>query len=259
MIVRRGSEADRDAALEVWRAALGGTGRRPSAVKAEAVRRQLDQDLLVVCDDGEPAGAAPGVADPAGSAGLAGQISPVGAVSAVDAVSAVGSVGAGGPSGTAGLAGTATGRPADPDDPALLEVTGVHVLPLRWREGLGSALLEGLADEAWGLGYRRIRCQTDDPAMIGLLEAVGLAAGEHGWTGELEAPVREVAVFSDGIRLGQFLKLAGLVETGAEAKALLAEGGVLVNGELEDRRGRQLVEGDLVTARDSAVRVHLPR
>lgn len=48
------------------------------------------------------------------------------------------------------------------------------------------------------------------------------------------------------IRLGQFLKLADLVESGADAKGLLAQGLVRVNGEVETRRGRQLADGDVV-------------
>lgn len=52
------------------------------------------------------------------------------------------------------------------------------------------------------------------------------------------------------IRLGQLLKLANLVEDGAEAKALLAEGLVTVNGEPEQRRGRQLFSGDVVAVGD---------
>ncbi|SDE68471.1 RNA-binding S4 domain-containing protein [Auraticoccus monumenti] len=55
-----------------------------------------------------------------------------------------------------------------------------------------------------------------------------------------------VPVAEGGIRLGQFLKLADLIESGAEAKGFVAEGLVLVNGEIETRRGRQLVVGDLV-------------
>jgi ribosome-associated protein len=50
----------------------------------------------------------------------------------------------------------------------------------------------------------------------------------------------------DSIRLGQFLKLADLVDTGADAKGLLAHGLVRVNGDVETRRGRQLVAGDVV-------------
>jgi ribosome-associated protein len=57
------------------------------------------------------------------------------------------------------------------------------------------------------------------------------------------------------IRLGQLLKAAGLVESGGEAKALLAEGAVTVNGELETRRGRQLAPGDVVVAGDASVRL----
>jgi ribosome-associated protein len=52
----------------------------------------------------------------------------------------------------------------------------------------------------------------------------------------------------DTIRLGQLLKLAGLVDHGSEARAFLAGRQVLVNGEREQRRGRQLHPGDVVTA-----------
>ena len=48
------------------------------------------------------------------------------------------------------------------------------------------------------------------------------------------------------IRLGQLLKLADVVDSGGEAKALLAAGEVAVNGEPEQRRGRQLHDGDVV-------------
>lgn len=48
------------------------------------------------------------------------------------------------------------------------------------------------------------------------------------------------------ITLGQLLKAAGAAGTGGEAKALLAEGSVRVNGEPEERRGRKLRPGDVV-------------
>ena len=48
------------------------------------------------------------------------------------------------------------------------------------------------------------------------------------------------------ITLGQFLKVAGLVATGGEAKHLVVSGHVLVNGEMERRRGRHLSTGDVV-------------
>ena len=58
--------------------------------------------------------------------------------------------------------------------------------------------------------------------------------------------MRDISVREDGIRLGQFLKLADLADTGADAKLLLEDGAVTVNGEPESRRGRQLVKGDVV-------------
>ena len=48
------------------------------------------------------------------------------------------------------------------------------------------------------------------------------------------------------IKLGQFLKLANLIDSGSEAKPLLAAGMVRVNGDVETRRGRQLQDGDVV-------------
>nr|WP_281169797.1 RNA-binding S4 domain-containing protein [Nocardioides alkalitolerans] len=60
------------------------------------------------------------------------------------------------------------------------------------------------------------------------------------------------------IRLGQFLKLANLVDNGAEAKELIAAGEVTVNDEVDLRRGRQLRAGDVVVLRGEAVRVAEP-
>jgi ribosome-associated protein len=57
---------------------------------------------------------------------------------------------------------------------------------------------------------------------------------------------REIAIRGEMIRLGQLLKLAGAVDTGAEIKGFLASQPVLVNGEPETRRGRQLHPGDVV-------------
>ena len=48
------------------------------------------------------------------------------------------------------------------------------------------------------------------------------------------------------IKLGQFLKLAGLVEDGAEARITIQSGDVRVNGEVETRRGHHLAAGDVV-------------
>jgi ribosome-associated protein len=67
--------------------------------------------------------------------------------------------------------------------------------------------------------------------------------------------VREIRIRDDTIRLGQFLKLADLVESGGDLKPLLAEGLVRVNAEVETRRGRQLVRGDEVTLDGQTLRV----
>ncbi|GAC1441447.1 MAG: hypothetical protein NVSMB55_09220 [Mycobacteriales bacterium] len=67
--------------------------------------------------------------------------------------------------------------------------------------------------------------------------------------------MREVSVRDAGIRLGQLMKLAGLAETGADARVLLGLGEVEVNGEPESRRGRQLQPGDVVTVGEETVRV----
>lgn len=71
--------------------------------------------------------------------------------------------------------------------------------------------------------------------------------------------MREIRVTGDVIRLGQLLKLAGVVGGGGEAKALLAEGAVLVNGEPEERRGRQLGDGDVVAVEGEELRVAATR
>jgi len=68
--------------------------------------------------------------------------------------------------------------------------------------------------------------------------------------------VRTSATSQAPIRLGQFLKLADVVELGSDVKLLLAEGSVEVNGEIETRRGRQLTHGDVVTVRGEQLLVH---
>ena len=70
---------------------------------------------------------------------------------------------------------------------------------------------------------------------------------------------QEVAISTDTIRLGQLLKLAGLVDSGSEAKWLLDDVDdngrprVTVNGEPETRRGRTIVVGDVVAVDDHSV------
>lgn len=62
--------------------------------------------------------------------------------------------------------------------------------------------------------------------------------------------MQQINISGDGIRLGQFLKLIDAVEQGSDVKLLLASGVVQVNGKAEERRGRQLVVGDVVTVRE---------
>lgn len=57
------------------------------------------------------------------------------------------------------------------------------------------------------------------------------------------------------IRLGQLLKLAGLIDSGAEVKGFLSSEQVWVNGEPEPRRGRQLHRGDIVRVGDRELRL----
>lgn len=67
--------------------------------------------------------------------------------------------------------------------------------------------------------------------------------------------VDEVPIRDESIRLGQFLKLASLIDTGADAKAVIADGLVTVNGDVELRRGRQLHAGDIVSLGERSARV----
>jgi ribosome-associated protein len=66
---------------------------------------------------------------------------------------------------------------------------------------------------------------------------------------------REITIRGEMIRLGQLLKLAGVVDSGAEIKGFLASRPVLVNGDREQRRGRQLHRGDVVQVGDEDLRL----
>ena len=65
----------------------------------------------------------------------------------------------------------------------------------------------------------------------------------------------DVPIDGDMIRLGQFLKLTGLIDSGGAAKARIAAGEVAVNGEVDVRRGRQLRRGDVVAVAGERARV----
>jgi ribosome-associated protein len=67
-----------------------------------------------------------------------------------------------------------------------------------------------------------------------------------------EIQIREEDEF---IKLGQLLKKAGMVSSGVEAKIVIQDGEVLVNGEVETRRGKKIYDGDEVTFDGETVRV----
>ncbi|MFC9558313.1 RNA-binding S4 domain-containing protein [Agromyces sp. NPDC056965] len=61
------------------------------------------------------------------------------------------------------------------------------------------------------------------------------------------APIDDVPIGGEVIRLGQFLKFAGLLDSGGDVKEAIIAGDVAVNGEVDRRRGRQLQHGDIVS------------
>lgn len=64
-----------------------------------------------------------------------------------------------------------------------------------------------------------------------------------------------VKINSDFIKLDQFLKWAGVAESGVMAKHMVLDGIIKVNGEVEERRGRKLYPGDVVEALDQKFKV----
>ncbi|ALG11666.1 RNA-binding S4 domain-containing protein [Kibdelosporangium phytohabitans] len=67
--------------------------------------------------------------------------------------------------------------------------------------------------------------------------------------------IRDVPIRDESIRLGQFLKLAGLAEDGGHAKELIETEDVTVNDQVEVRRGRQLRHGDVVAVDGRSARL----
>ena len=58
--------------------------------------------------------------------------------------------------------------------------------------------------------------------------------------------MEQITIKDEFIKLGQVLKLAGMVESGLEAKIVIQDGQVKVNGETDTRRGRKIVDGDVI-------------
>ena len=65
----------------------------------------------------------------------------------------------------------------------------------------------------------------------------------------------EIKIRDEFIKLGQALKLAGVVEDGVEAKYAIQDGLIQVNGEVDQRRGRKVYEGDVITFEDQEIKV----
>jgi len=97
---------------------------------------------------------------------------------------------------------------------------------------------------------------TDAAARRQIAEAIRRLAEQAAQPVYRPDPVRRDIQINEGtIRLGQLLKLADVIGSGAEVKRFLAERPVRVNGEPEARRGRQLHPGDLVEVGDVALRL----
>lgn len=67
--------------------------------------------------------------------------------------------------------------------------------------------------------------------------------------------MQEIKLREEYIKLGQALKAAGLVESGVEAKEVIQDGLVKVNGEVDTRRGKKLCEGDIVSYNGEEVQI----
>ncbi|MBR1506954.1 MAG: RNA-binding S4 domain-containing protein [Eubacterium sp.] len=67
--------------------------------------------------------------------------------------------------------------------------------------------------------------------------------------------MKKIVIKDDFIKLGQAMKLAGLVDSGLDAKIVIQNGEVLVNGEVDTRRGKKLVKGDTFSYKGETVTV----
>lgn len=65
----------------------------------------------------------------------------------------------------------------------------------------------------------------------------------------------ELKIRDEFIKLGQALKLAAVVEDGVEAKYVITDGLVQVNGETDLRRGRKVYEGDIISYNGQEIRI----
>lgn len=67
--------------------------------------------------------------------------------------------------------------------------------------------------------------------------------------------MQTITLRDEFIKLGQALKAAGLVDSGVEAKIVIINGEVMVNGEVETRRGKKLFDGDIVSYNGNDIKI----
>lgn len=72
---------------------------------------------------------------------------------------------------------------------------------------------------------------------------------------ETEVIMQTIHLKDEFIKLGQLLKLAGFVESGVEAKFVIQDGLVKVNGQVDTRRGRKIVAGDMIEYNGKSIQV----
>lgn len=69
--------------------------------------------------------------------------------------------------------------------------------------------------------------------------------------------MREIEVSKEPVELYKILKFEGIVSSGGEAKSVIADGQVLVNGEVETRKRKKIVSGDVVEFNNEKIRIRL--
>ena len=69
--------------------------------------------------------------------------------------------------------------------------------------------------------------------------------------------MRDVVITSEPIELYKILKFEGMVNSGGQAKAVIADGLVLVNGEVETRKRRKILSGDVIKFADDELQMRL--
>ncbi len=69
--------------------------------------------------------------------------------------------------------------------------------------------------------------------------------------------MRDVEITTEPVELYKILKFEGLLSSGAEAKAAIADGQVLVNGKVETRKRKKILSGDIITFEQERIRIQL--